>query len=347
MINEFVQISRRIANERKQDPVLRARMELATQGQSPRYLLISPINRSGQDLQLFNMSIGDAFHATRVPGHALLSPDLSPTLLKWPAAYNHEFPNKKGVIVTFDFDEPLEVIRKTIESISLYPDLQSMPIIAFQVNYNTADLKIIVHGKGRDYESEIQFLRRVRLPDEVDTSVLVFICSDSRVRPPYTNKGIPMSIQTLGGYIPPLTRMEDETRQLNRFFQNWLQSKDNAKRILIVAHGNFEGNGASCGVGTASLNPAAISSKFLRQAIEEIRQAAQEFETNNPTTPEDRVKSMSKAVRKNLLTYPAIAEAHDLFGLEIDEILMDTVTNTLFQSDELKFPEQDAIRSSY
>ena len=335
MINQLMELSEQLANKRKQDPVLLARMELASQGQSPRFLLISPITRSGQDLQLLDMTIGEAFHATRVPGQALPPPDLAPTLFRGPASFNYDFPNKKGVIVTFDIDEPLEVIRETIENISLHPDLYSIPIIAFQVNYEYGKAKLIVHNKGRDYESESKLLSRVRKPDEVDTSLLVLICSDSRVHPPLTEKGVPMAIRTLGGYIPRYSQMEDETEQLNEFFHKWLSTYDDSKRILIVAHGCFGNHGPSCGAGIASLNPSAISNKLLRLTIEELEQAADQFETHHPESPEDRVMSLSKAIHANLLTYPAVKDAQNMYYLEIDELLMDTVTNTLFQSDIL------------
>jgi carbonic anhydrase len=333
MINELVQLSKKIADEHKKDPVLAARMEIASQGQSPRFLIISPITRSGQDLQLFNMHMGDAFHATRVTGHSLPPPDLSPTLFKGPASYNCEFPNQKGVIVTFETEEPHEVIRKTIETISLHPDLSKLPIIAFQVDYQKGQARLIVHGKGRNYEFENRLLARISPPDSLDNDLLVLICSDSRVRPPSTGKGVPLAIQTLGGYIPPFTGKNDETEQLNNFFKQWVSSADNPKQVLIVAHGNFEGEGPSCGAGAASLNPSTIQNPSLKPVIEELNQAAEEYENSLPETPEDRVKTLSKVIRNNLLTYPAVADAHSMFQLSIDELLMDTVTNTLFHSD--------------
>jgi carbonic anhydrase len=332
MIDELVQLSKKLADEHKKDPVVAARMEMASQGQSPRYLLISPITRSGQDLQLFDMNIGEAFHATRVPGHVLLPPDLAPTLFKGPASVNREFPNQKGVIVTFEKDESLEAIRETIENISLHPDLVNLPIIAFQVDYLSGRVRLIVHGKGRNYEYENRLLSRIKVPDEMDSDLLVLICSDSRVRPPLTGKGISMAIQTLGGYVPPYTGNSDETEQLNDFFQKWLSSVENPKQILIVAHGNFEGEGHSCGTGTASLDPNRIANPSLKPIIQELNRVAEGYENTPPRNPEDRVKSLSKASRDNLLTYPAIVDSHSMFQLTIDELLMDTVTNTLFQS---------------
>ena len=334
MISRLVEISEKLADDRKHDPLIRARMELAMRGQFPRFLLISPINRSSQDLQLFNIRLGDAFHATRVPGCALLSPEQSLTLFKGPASYNHEFQTKRGVVLTFDTSESLDVIRETIERIRLHPHLQELPILAFQVDYERGRARLIVHGKGRDYANENNLLSKLRKPDELDSDLLVLLCCDSRVRPPRTNKGVPMAIRTLGGYIPAFSGNNDETRQLNEFFSDWLSTMQDSKRILIVAHGDFEGGGASCGAGTASLHLGAIENPLLREAIEELENAAGYYESVQPDTPEERVKTISKACCANLLTYPSIADAHNLYQLSIDEVLMDTITNTLIQSEE-------------
>jgi carbonic anhydrase len=334
MINQLVEKSKELAEEYKKDPVLAARMEIAAQGQSPRFLIISPITRSSQDLQMFGMNMGDAFHATRVTGHPLLQPDLSPTLFKGPASYNCNFPNQRGVIVTFDKDESIEIIRETIENVSLHPDLSELPIMAFQVDYDNGVAKLIVHGKGRNYEYENKLLARIRVPDELDDDLLILICSDSRVSPPLTGKGLPLAIQTLGGYVPAFTGHEDETAQLNRFFETWLSSSDDIKQIVIVAHGNFEGEGPSCGAGSASLSPDSIQNPLLKPSIEELNRVAKEYEQNPPQSPEERVKSLSKAIRTNLLTYPAIADTHSIFQLAIDDLLMDTVTNTLYPNEE-------------
>lgn len=334
MLNELVQLSKKHAVEHRKDPVLAARMELGFHGQAPRYLIISPINRSRQDIQIFNINTGDAFHATRVPGHVLLPSNLSPTLVKGPASFNHAFSNQKGIILTFENDESLDIIRETIENISLNPDLKSLPIIAFQVDYLKGRARLIVHNKGRNYEYENKLLHHLGIPEELDNDLLVLLCSDSRVEPPLTNKGFPLAIRTLGGYIPAFTGKQDETEQLHDFFQTWLVSGENPKHILIVAHGNFEGDGSSCGAGTASLKPSAIQNASLRQVIEEIDRVAEEYERTPPNSPEDRVKSISKAIRANLLTYPPISDASSVYKLSIDDILMDTITNTLSQSDE-------------
>jgi hypothetical protein len=334
MISRLVEISEKLADDRKHDPAIRARMDLALRGQFPRFLLISPINRSSQDLQLFNLKLGEAFHATRVPGHALLSPEQSLTLFKGPASYNHEFQSKRGVVLTFDAIESLDVVRETIESVRLHPHLRDLPILAFHVDYERGRARLIVHGKGRDYANENSLLSKLRRPDELDSDLLVFLCCDSRIRPPRTSKGSPMAIRTLGGYIPAFSGNDDETRQLNEFFSDWLSAKQESKRVLIVAHGDFEGGGASCGAGTASLHLGAIENPLLREVIEELENAASQYETVSPNTPEERVKAISKASHASLLTYPSIAEAHKVHQLTIDEILMDTITNTLVQSDE-------------
>ena len=124
---------------------------------------------------------------------------------------------------------------------------------------------------------------------------------------------------------------------MNEFFQNWLSSTDIQKQVLIVGHGDFEGDGHPCGAGTASLNPDTITNPLLKTTIEELDLAAKKFERVPPKNPEERVKSLSKAIRANLLTYPAISDAHNMFYLAIDELLMDTVTNTLHQSDDLEY----------
>lgn len=334
MLNELVQHSNKLAEEHRKDPAFAARMELASQGQFPKYLLISPITHSSQDLQVFNMNMGDAFRATRIPGHALPTPKLSPFLFQGPASYNHDFPDQKGVIVTFEKEESLEIIRETIDNICLHPDLQGLPIIAFQVDYQTGRVRLIVHSKGRSYEYENRLLAHIRRPDQVDNDTLVLICSDSRVCPPITTHGHPLSIQTLGGYIPAFTEKPDETEQLNEFFEKWVSSTDNPKQIVIVAHGNFEGEGPSCGAGIGSLDPARIRNPSLKLVMEELNRAARDHETHPPESPEERVITLSKVTRAHLLTYPAIADAHSVFQLAIDELVMDTVTNTLHQLDD-------------
>ncbi len=330
MTNKLVEMAEKLSEERKKDPELSARMEVAAQGQAPRYLMISPIRRSSQDLQLFNMKMGDVFHGTRVSNAPLLPHAQSPVLFAGPASYNQGFPEKRGVILTFDQSEPESIIQESLENIVLHPDLEGLPIIVFRVNYEQGLARIVAHGKGRNYEAENWLLSRVEQPDPLDTNTLVLICSDSRVHPPVTPQGLPMAIQTLGGYLPEYTGTKDETSQLNKFFEDWLSQKEVTQQILVVAHGNFEGEGPSCGAGQASLNPHDITNNLLRSIIIELENAAKPFESVPPTSAEDRVKSLSSAIRKNLLTYPAVNESAELKSRDFIKILlMDTVSNVL------------------
>ncbi|MBN2228768.1 MAG: hypothetical protein JW779_04170 [Candidatus Thorarchaeota archaeon] len=329
MINRLVELADELAQKRKQDPELLNRMEIASQGQSPGFLLISPINRSSQDLQLFGMLTGDAFHGTRVPRMPILTPELSPVLFKGPASYNRVFPKKRGVILTFEHDESDEVVKDSLENLTLHPDLKGVPISAFHVDYETGRARIVVHGKGRSYENESWLLRRLKCPESVDTNTLVLICSDSRVQPPVTPEGLPMAIQTLGGYLPRFSGVNDETHQLSTFFKGWL-TEESDKHILIIAHGNFKDEGPSCGAATASLNPDEVPNPILRPIIMELQQAALPYESRKPEIPEDRVKSLSLAIKENLLSYRSVQVYHEIHpeGF-IDILLMDTVSNVL------------------
>ncbi|MHA1862572.1 MAG: hypothetical protein ACTSWA_02295 [Candidatus Thorarchaeota archaeon] len=330
MTNRLVEMAEKLSEERKKDPELSARMKIAAQGQAPRFLMISPIRRSSQDLQLFNMKMGDVFHGTRVSNAPLLPPAQSPVLFAGPASFNQGFPGKRGIILTFENNESEAIIRESLENLMLHPDLGELPIIVFRTDYEQGRARIIAHGKGRDYEAENWLLSRIKRPDPLDTSSLVLICSDSRVHPPVTPEGLPMAIQTLGGYIPENTGANDETQQLSKFFEDWLSEKYRTKHIIVVAHGNFEGEGPSCSAGEASLNPQEITNDLLHSIIVELEDAAKPFESVPAITPEDRVKSLSSAVRKNLLTYPAVKAYAELKTPDfIEVLLMDTVSNIL------------------
>ncbi|MHA2178132.1 MAG: hypothetical protein ACXAAK_07260 [Candidatus Thorarchaeota archaeon] len=334
MINILMNLSQKLADERRKDPELLARMEIAIQGQSPRYLIFSQIHRSSQDLQLFKMQMGDAFQATRVPGQVLLPPDMAPTLFKGPASYDRCFQRKQGIVVTFEKVESSAIIRETLDNMMLHPNLVGLPIIALKIDYESGRTSLIAHGKGRDYEEENRVLSRIQEPGFLDNDILVLICSDSRVHPPHTERGVPMAIQTLGGYLPKVTGMDDETQQLNSFFEEWLNGSTRERKILIVAHGNFEGEGPSCGAATISLDPSQAPSATLIPVMEDLQDAAQQFEREGPKTPEDRVKSLCLATRENLMTYPAISRAIQSGLVSIDELFMDTVSNVLYQGDK-------------
>lgn len=327
-------MAQNLSEERKKDPEFLARLDEVVQGQAPKFLMISPIIRSSQDLQLFNMKMGDVFHGTRIPNQPLLSPAQSPMLFTGPASFSQEFPGKRGVILTFDKDEPEAIIKESLENITLHPDLEGLPIIAFRADYEQGRARIVAHGKGRNYEAENWLLSRIKRPDQLDTNTLVLICSDSRVHPPVTPKGLPMAIQTLGGYLPQYTGIVDETLHLNRFFEEWLSKQEGTQQILVVAHGNFEGEGPSCGAVEASLHPHTITNALLRPIIIELDNAAKSVEFESPNTPEDRVKSLSSVIRSNLLTYPAVNLAAEQKSPDFIKILlMDTVSNVLSETD--------------
>jgi carbonic anhydrase len=316
------------------DSELASPMEVTSQEQFPRFLMISPIDRSSQDLQLFSMAHGDAFHGTRVPRMPLLPPNRSHFLLGGPAAYNREFQNERGVILTFEQDESDSIVRESLDNLLIHPDIKGIPIIAFRVDYELGRVRIIPHGKGRNYEAEVRLLARLRRPDIVDKNTLVLICSDSRLRPPSSRHGLPMAIQTLGGYIPKYTQSEDETSQLNDFFTEWLSTKSDPRHILIIVHGSFEGEGPSCGAALASLDPSTVKNPLLNSVITELQMAAAHFEDHLPKNAEERVKSLSLAIKENLLSYPSVREfVHGNPTDFIDILLMDTVSNAISAAD--------------
>jgi carbonic anhydrase len=334
-IYKITELSKETAAERQVDPDKLERMRTAAKGQAPRYLLISPINRGSQDLPLLRLGQGDAFHATRVPGCILPTPDQSPFLFGGPAAYNKHFPDKRGVILTFENDEPEDIVRVSMDNVSAHPDLSGLPVIGLRVDYEAGRVRLVVHGKGRDYEAENYVLSRVTKPPLLDNRTLVLICSDSRVHPPLTPRGVPLAIQTLGGHVPAYNPSIEECQFLERFFEDWLVSTTEDLDIIVIAHGNFVGEGPSCGAGQASLNPENIAGKYLQPVIQQIMLDAQEFEQQPARTAEDRVIALAQATVRNLTTYPAIKKF--LEGLDdqsrlIEVLLMDTVSNELSPS---------------
>jgi hypothetical protein len=330
MINKLVDISEKTADEKKRDPDLLERMEVAAKGQSPRFLILSPIDRSAQDLQLLDLRMGDAFHATRVPWRVLPAPENSPVLFAGPACYNRNFPENSGVIVTFEEEESSDVISESLSNLSKHPDLEGIPVLALRVDYDKGLVGFESHGFDRNPDAERWVSSRIQRPDGVDRDYLVLICSDSRVQPPRTPKGHPMAIQTLGGYIPRHSDGCVETSQLDDFFQDWL-SRDRAQRkILIVMHGSFKGVGAPCGAAHASLNPASVDCRVLRPLVEQISNHAACFEEQPAENAEDRVVALASAIKENLLSYPTISScfeerADDFIGTAF----MNTVTNVL------------------
>ncbi len=332
MIDKITELSAKKAEERKTDSSAAEKMKEAAKGQAPRFLVISPIHRSSQDLQVFQFGQGDAFHATRVGRCILPPPDDSPFLFAGPAAYNKHFPDKTGVILTFDVEESGEVVRKSIENAAQHQDLKDIPFLAFRIDYERGDARPIAHGFDRAYELENYILKRLSRPDLVDEDTLVVVCSDSRVVPPVTPNGVPMAIQTLGAHLPAYDEDLEELVQLDGFFEDWVSRESDERRIIVVVHGNFEGEGSSCGAGEASLSPSTIDQDDLKPVIERIQLDASEIEELPAKTPEERVVSIGKVTLANLLTYPSLAAAlkKGLLHRDFMRVLqMDTVTNVI------------------
>ncbi len=332
MIRKITELSAKLAEDSKQNPESAEKRLQAAKGQAPRFLIISPIHRSSQDLQLFRFGQGDAFHATRVKNHILPHPDGSPFLFAGPAAYNRQFPEKTGVILTFDLEEPGEIVRASIENAAKHPDLSDIPLLAFRVNYERGDARLVAHGYDRAYELENYILKRISKPDYLDDDNLIVICSDSRVAPPVTPNGLPMAIQTLGAHVPQYDESIEETVQLNEFFEEWLSKETVERRIIVIVHGNFEGEGPSCGAAFASLNMENVTGRYLKPVIETLEQDALRIEGTKVTSPEDRVVSLGDATLENIKTYPSINDAIQR-GVSHDEFMrilkMDTVTNVI------------------
>ena len=332
MINKMAEISDKLERQRKDNAKLLAKMQVAAQGQDPRFFIVSQIHRSTQDLNLLGLEQGDAFHGTRVSGCPLLSPSRSPVLFAGPAAYNGSFPQKDGVVITFDRDEPSERISESLVNLTEHPDLSEIPIIALSVDYDQGQAQAIGHSFNRNRAVEEMFVSRCAKPELLNESVLVLLCSDSRVHPPSTPVGIPYAIQTLGAYVSKYSGADDETMQLNDFFSDWLSTDASEKRILIVEHGGFTQEEPPCGAGQASLNLHQVKGEFLRPVIELLHREALRFEDGISKTVEDRVLAIGQATEHNLRNYPAIARSQEE-GVSMESLFqivtMDTVTGRL------------------
>jgi carbonic anhydrase len=328
----MAEISDKLERQRKDDAKLLVKMQVAAQGQEPRFFIVSQIHRSTQDLKLLGLEQGDAFHGTRVSDCPLLSPSRSPVLFAGPAAYNGNFPQKDGVVITFDRDEPPERISESLVNLTEHPDLSEIPIIALSVDYDQGHAQAIGHSFHRNRAIEKMFVSRCAKPERLDESVLVLLCSDSRVHPPSTPIGIPYAIQTLGAYVSKYSGADDETTQLNDFFSDWLSTDANEKRILIVEHGGFTREEPPCGAGQASLNPQQVKGEFLRPVIELLNREALRFEDGISKTVEERVLAIGQATEYNLRNYPAIAKVQE-DGVSMESLFqivtMDTVTGKL------------------
>ncbi len=339
MLDELADISKENRAKREENPKQLERMQAAESGQDPDYLLISPINRGAQDLDLFVVEQGDAFHATRVPGQPILVPELAPVLFGGPAAYYSYFDKKRGVVATFEQDDSLDIITASIDNIASHPSLQGLPIIGLRVDYERARASLVVHNKGRSYEDENLLLSRLALPQKADENTLEIICSDSRLRPPATPSGAPFSIQTLGGYIPPYSvKQSGETYQLNSFITDWIADEPFDKQIVLVAHGAFASAGASCGAATELLSPDTHPDSTLDMVLNAMRLNIKPHQLANPRHAEDSACNIAEAAKRNLSAYPALAKVRTI-GVDLDEliqiVLMDTVTNEIIPIEDV------------
>jgi hypothetical protein len=336
MLNRIATISEDIAKSREKDPELKRLMDIAAEGQSPRYFIISPIDRSSQDLHLLQFQQGDAFGGTRVPRMPLPSPKESPILFAGPASYTTNFSERKAVIITFEQDETADTIDRSLDSINRHPSLSGVPIVALKINYLARNVEIIPHEYARDSKEEKSVLKRIQHPNYLDDRLLTVLCSDSRVRPPESPLGVSMSIQTLGAFVPKYDSSVIECLQLDSFFSRWLSGGNNEKQILVVVHGNFEGTGPSCGAGCASLELDAIEDSHLHFAVGALCEGVADFEDVCARDPEERVLNVGRATIRNLSTYPAIQNHQKLLPSDaqfIEMMKMDTVTNIVREID--------------
>ncbi len=318
------------AEQRRQDPHLIERMQTAARGQSPEYLLISPIDRAQQDLQLLSFQQGDAFRGTRVPRTALPSASESLFLFGGPGSYSRHFHNRRAVIMTFESDEESDVINTSIEHVARHPDLTRLPIVALSVDYDRGQACLIPHGIGHARDIEDRLLSQLRRPQQKDSKTLVITCSDSRVIPPPTPRGLAMSIHTLGGYLPPFSEKTPETVLLDGFLRDWLAGVARDNNIIVLAHGDF--GGQACGACMASMRTAEELDATLGVVISTICNDVAAYERGPPKTPQDRALSIAHATAKNLLEYPAMRSTMRETGTsrELVQILLsDTVTNVL------------------
>jgi len=336
MLNRIATISEHLARTREKDPELKRLMDIAAQGQSPRYFIISPIDRSSQDLHLLQFQQGDAFGGTRVPRMSLPSPKESPILFAGPAAYTSNFPERDAIIITFEQNEVADTMERSLDSINKHPALAGVPIVALKIDYLSGDVEIIQHEYSRALEEEESVLKRVDHPNYLDNSLLTVLCSDSRIRPPESPLGVSMSIQTLGAFVPKYDSNITESLQLDTFFSRWLSDGDNEKQILVVIHGNFEGMGPSCGAGCASLELDAIEDSHLHFAICALCESVENLEQVCAKDPEERVVNVGRATIENLSSYPAIQNHEESLRGDnqfIEMMKMDTVTNVVRQID--------------
>ncbi|TFF91668.1 hypothetical protein EU546_08295, partial [Candidatus Thorarchaeota archaeon] len=289
MINEIVKLADEIFKEKLSDPTLVRRMDFAREGQSPEYMLISPIDRSLQDLELLSLLQGEAFHGSRVPGLPLLPVEKSLFLYGGPISYNSGFPKNRAIILTFDKDEDSSIINTSVKNLIQHPGARSVPVVCLRVDYDEGTARPLHHNGPRDLGVEAELLKGIKRPTPLDAKVLVTVCSDSRVRPPPTPSGLPMAIQSLGGHVPAYTGGPDETGQLDSFFREWFEVGSDDNRILVFGHGSFDCEGPTCGAGKACMHAESIEDPILGRVIRRLDRDASALEDKRPETPESRV----------------------------------------------------------
>ncbi|MHA1928291.1 MAG: hypothetical protein ACTSV2_06900 [Candidatus Thorarchaeota archaeon] len=317
---------------RNGQPNSRSSMKLATITQVPEYLLVSSIDRNGQDIELLGLGQGNAFCGTRVPNHAVLPPEKFQYFLGAPAEYNKHFPVNKAVILTFDPSESQDVITTSIQNIAANPDLKEVPIVSLSVNYDDGLVSVIEHNYTRDTTLESKLVGCSTRPRPVDRNVLTLMCSDSRIIIPRTDFGVTMNIRTIAAHVPKYSFKEDETAQLNNFLSDWLLAKPIERQIAILFHGNHVHSGAVCGGAKASLNPESIHEGTLRTVVNTLAHDVPSREVETSNTPNSRAQSLAFGIKENLLSYPAVSKAIEN-GFNIDTQIMvaflDTVTGEI------------------
>lgn len=332
MIDAMIEKSRELAETRARSFKLRIRMQNAAKGQNPRIFVISSIQKCGQDNQILGLGQGDAFWATRVPGFPLPAPEESPFLFGGPAAYSSHFHGKVMAVITFDSDEPDSVVQESISVLSENENLRVPHIIGLQLDSVSGHYRSVGQGKLMDRAVAGVLTRQYSEPLEIDEGVLVVLCSDSRLLPPMTSKGAPMTIRTLGGFIPSYDESLPETMNLDDFLTRWLEQDSSEKRIVAMAHGNPDADAAACGAAKASLDSSEIADSFLRSIVEQIGDDAMRADSSHETTAHSRAIAIAKATRRNLGTYPAISaitKKRILLSEVVQLAYMDTVTGIL------------------
>lgn len=331
MLDSMVDKSKQLAGERERSFKLKTRMEAAAKGQNPHILMISPVHKSGQDCSLLGLGQGDAFWATRLPKASLLGSEESSFLFGGPAAYFGHFSGTLIAAITFESDEPDDVIQESMSALTQNEHLKKAHILGLQQD-STGSYRHVGEVKFTDRLLASVLVRRNVTPPVIDEKVLVVLCSDSRLLPPCTSSGVPMVIRTLGGFIPACDDASRETRDLDDFLAGWLENDPSDKRIVVIAHGHTTNEAAVCGAAKASLNPSELADGLLQAILQRIWDDAKRADWSHDATPYDRAIAIAKATRENLGTYTEIRELQRKRLLPSNFVqlaFMDTVTGLL------------------